>query len=121
MRDFNHAFLARLTQLDYARAIAFVAQDSEGGTMLGAVRLHADANHVSGEYAILVRSDIKGLGLGYALMRMMIDWARAEGLQRIEGTVLRENRPMLAVCRRLGFVAKADTEDTGVLKVELTL
>jgi acetyltransferase len=121
VRDFNHAFLARLTQLDYARAIAFVAQDAQAGTMLGAVRLHADANRVGGEYAILVRSDIKGLGLGYALMRMMIDWARAEGLQRIEGTVLRENRPMLAVCRRLGFVAKADLEDAGVIKVELSL
>lgn len=121
VRDFNHAFLARLTQLDYARAIAFVAQDPQAGTMLGAVRLHADADHLSGEYAILVRSDIKGLGLGYALMRMMIDWARAEGLQRIEGTVLRENRPMLAVCRRLGFIAKADPEDAGVVKVELSL
>lgn len=121
VRDFNHAFLARLTQLDYARAIAFVAQEAPSGPMLGAVRLHADANHVSGEYAILVRSDIKGRGLGYALMRMMIDWARAEGLERIEGTVLRENRPMLAVCRRLGFIARADAEEAGVMKVELSL
>lgn len=121
VRDFNHAFLARLTQLDYARAIAFVAVDGEDGTMLGAVRLHADANHDSGEYAILVRTDTKGTGLGYALMRLMIDWARAEGLARIEGTVLRENRPMLAVCRRLGFAAKADRDDPGVMKVELAL
>lgn len=121
VRDFNHAFLARLTQLDYARAIAFVAQEAQTGTMLGAVRLHADANHVAGEYAILVRSDTKGLGLGHALMRMMIDWARTEGLERIEGSVLRENRPMLAVCRRLGFTTKADPDDAGVMKVELVL
>lgn len=121
VRDFNHAFLARLTQLDYSRAIAFVAQDAQAAAMLGAVRLHADANHVSGEYAILVRSDVKGLGLGHALMRMMIDWARAEGLERIEGTVLRENRAMLAVCRGLGFSAKTDPEDAGVMKVALSL
>ncbi len=121
VRDFSHAFLARLTQLDYARAIAFVAQDVETRLMLGAVRLHADANGTSGEYAILVRSDIKGLGLGYALMRMMIDWAKAEGLQRIEGTVLRENRPMLAICRRIGFDAAADPDDAGVMKVRLDL
>ncbi|UMY17480.1 bifunctional acetate--CoA ligase family protein/GNAT family N-acetyltransferase [Methylobacterium organophilum] len=125
VRDFSHAFLARLTQLDYARAIAFVAlaEDvaDDAARMLGAVRLHADANHESGEYAILVRSDLKGTGLGYALMRLMIDWARAEGIARIEGTILAENRAMLAVCRRLGFEAKPDREDPGLIKVSLTL
>src|SRR5262249_120023 len=44
VREFSHAFVARLTQLDYARAITLVALDSEKGDMLGAVRLHADAN-----------------------------------------------------------------------------
>ncbi|WP_019906143.1 bifunctional acetate--CoA ligase family protein/GNAT family N-acetyltransferase [Methylobacterium sp. 77] len=121
VRDFNHAFLARLTQLDYARAIAFVAIEAETASMLGAVRLHADANHESGEYAILIRSDRKGTGLGFALMQLMIDWARAEGLQRIEGTVLRENRAMLAVCRRLGFAAQPDKDDGTVMKVSLAL
>ncbi|WP_430911248.1 bifunctional acetate--CoA ligase family protein/GNAT family N-acetyltransferase [Methylobacterium sp. sgz302541] len=119
VKEFSHAFLARLTQLDYARAIAFVATDIGSGAMLGAVRLHADANHESGEYAILVASTLKGAGLGYALMRLMIDWARAEGIRRIEGTVLAENRPMLAVCRRLGFSAKPDPEDAALVKVSL--
>ncbi|HEV7439361.1 MAG TPA: bifunctional acetate--CoA ligase family protein/GNAT family N-acetyltransferase, partial [Methylobacterium sp.] len=121
VREFSHAFLARLTQLDYARAIAFVAIDVETGAMLGAVRLHADANHQSGEYAILIRSDRKGTGLGFALMRLMIDWARAEGIRRVEGSVLAENRPMLAVCRRLGFAVHPDREDIGVMKVALPL
>ncbi len=106
VRDFSHAFLARLTQLDYSRAIAFVATEEgadEAKRMLGAVRLHANANHDRGEFAILVRSDIKGTGLGIALMRMMIDWARAEGIACVEGDVLAENKPMRAVCRHLGF------------------
>ena len=121
VRDFNHAFLAKLTQLDYARAIAFVAIDAATGMMLGAVRLHADANHESGEYAILIHGDRKGTGLGHALMSLMIDWARVEGLSRVEGTVLRENRPMLAVCRQLGFTVRPDTEDGAVVKVALAL
>lgn len=121
MKHFSHAFLARLTQLDYARAIAFVAIDANTEQMLGAVRLHADANHESGEFGILVRSDIKGVGLGYALMRLMLDWAKAEGIERVEGTVLTENRAMLAVCRRLGFEAKADPDDPSVMKVTLRL
>jgi len=120
VRDFNHAFLAKLTQLDYARAIAFVALDA-AGRMLGAVRLHADANHDTGEYAILIHGDRRGTGLGLALMSLMIDWAKAEGISRVEGTVLRENRPMLAVCRQLGFTVKPDKEDAGVMKVVLNL
>ena len=122
VRDFSHAFLARLTQLDYSRAIAFVAIDEaaeEGRRMLGAVRLHANANHDTGEFAILVRSDIKGTGLGVALMRMMIDWARAEGIGCVEGSVLAENRPMRAVCRHLGFEERPMPDDPSLVKATL--
>ncbi|MEH3116946.1 MAG: GNAT family N-acetyltransferase [Methylorubrum populi] len=122
VRDFSHAFLARLTQLDYSRAIAFVAIEEaadEDRRMLGAVRLHANANHDAGEFAILVRSDIKGTGLGIALMRMMIDWARAEGIACVEGSVLAENRPMRKVCRHLGFEERPMPDDPGLVKVTL--
>jgi acetyltransferase len=85
------------------------------------VRLHADANHDTGEYAILIHGDRRGTGLGLALMSLMIDWAKAEGISRVEGTVLRENRPMLAVCRQLGFTVKPDKEDGAVMKVSLNL
>jgi acetyltransferase len=64
VREFSHTFIARLTQLDYARAIALVAISELNGEMLGVVWLHADPNYEKGEYAILVRSDIKGRGLG---------------------------------------------------------
>ncbi|MBZ6076170.1 bifunctional acetate--CoA ligase family protein/GNAT family N-acetyltransferase [Microvirga puerhi] len=119
VRDFSHTFLARLTQIDYARAIAFVAFDKGTGEMMGAVRLHADANHETGEYAILLRSDLKGLGLGWGLMRMMIEWAKVEGLRVIEGQVLRENTTMLDMCRQLGFAVRPDPNDPELRVVTL--
>jgi acetyltransferase len=119
IRDFSHAFLARLIQIDYARAIAFVALDAESGAMMGVVRLHADANGETGEYAILMRSDLKGLGLGWELMRLMIEWARAEGLKVVEGQVLRENTVMLDMCRRLGFAIRGDPDDRDIQIVTL--
>ena len=64
VKEFGHTFIARFTQIDYARAMAFVAVEASSGKMLGVVRLHADANYERGEYAILVRSDLKGRGLG---------------------------------------------------------
>lgn len=121
VRDFSHTFLARLTQLDYARAIAFVAFDQESGDMMGAVRVHADANHETGEYGILLRSDLKGLGLGWELMRLMIEWAKVEGLHEIEGQVLRENATMLDMCRSLGFSVRVDPDDPELRLVTLPI
>ncbi|MBF9234982.1 bifunctional acetate--CoA ligase family protein/GNAT family N-acetyltransferase [Microvirga alba] len=121
VRDFSHPFLARLTQLDYARAIAFVAFDSDTGEMMGAVRIHADANHETGEYGILLRSDLKGIGLGWELMRLMIEWAKVEGLHEVEGQVLRENATMLDMCRNLGFAIHADPHDAELRLVTLPI
>jgi acetyltransferase len=89
--------------------------------MLGVVRLHADANYERGEYAILVRSDVKGRGLGFLLMQMIIEYARAEGLQIIEGQVLSENARMLAMCKELGFEIATDPCDPDMCAVRLAL
>ena len=121
VKEFAHTFIARFTQIDYARAMAFIAIEEASGKMLGVVRLHADANHESGEYAILVRSDLKGRGLGYLLMQMMIEYARADGLKTIEGQVLSENTAMLAMCRELGFVIATDPQDHDTCVVKLAI
>jgi acetyltransferase len=120
IKEFSHAFVARLTQIDYARAMAFVAIEESSGKLLGVVRLHANANYDAGEYAVQVRSDLKGHGLGWLLMQMIIEYARAEGIGTIEGQVLRENTSMLAMCRQLGFQITADPDDVGICIVKLT-
>lgn len=119
VRHFSHEFIARLTQLDYARSIALAAIDPDTGEMLGAVRLLADANYDTGEYGIMVRSDLKGAGLGWRLMRIMIEYARWQGLRVVEGQVLRENTTMLAMCRQLGFSITTDPDDATVAIVRL--
>ena len=120
VKDFSHSFVARLTQLDYARAMAFVALDDETGAVVGAVRLHSDSLYESAEYAILVRSELKGRGVGWSLMKLLIDYAHAEGLKRLVGEVLRENTTMLNVCRELGF-SVTSAEDPAVANVTLDL
>lgn len=119
VREFSHEFIARLTQLDYARSMALAAIDPDSGQMLGAVRLVADADFARGEYGIMVRSDLKGAGLGWRLMQVMIEVAGWLGLSMIEGQVLRENTTMLSMCRALGFRVAADPDDMGVMLVTL--
>ena len=121
MKEFSHAFIARLTQLDYSRAMAFVAFDSASGGMVGVVRLHSDSVYESAEYAILLRSDLKGRGLGWALMQLLIDYAKSEGLKRIYGDVLQDNTVMLAMCRELGFEVKTSAEEPSLCHVALPL
>lgn len=121
VKEFSHQFVARLTQLDYARAMAFVALDTETKEIVGVARLHSDSRYESAEYAILVQSNLKGNGLGWALMQLLIDYATAEGLKSLSGQVLAENTTMLTMCRELGFSVKADPNDTGIALVSLDL
>jgi len=121
IKEFSHVFIARMTQLDYARAMAFVALDQRTGDLLGVGRLHANADYNRAEYAVLVRSDVKGQGLGWLLMQTILEYARSEGLGRIEGQVLNENTTMLTMCRELGFSVSADPQDPGSCLVRLEL
>ena len=121
IREFSHQFIARLIELDYARAMAFIAIDETSREPLGVVRLHTDATHESGEYAILLRSDLKGRGLGWSLMQLIIEYAKSEGLKRIFGQILQENTVMLKMCRELGFEIKTDPDDFGLRDVTLIL
>jgi acetyltransferase len=121
MKEFSHEFIARLTQLDYARAMAFVAFDEATGEMVGVVRIHSDSVYESGEYAILLRSDLKGRGLGWVLMQLIIEYAKSEGLKAISGDVLAENTVMLAMCRSLGFEVKPDPGEHDICDVRLKL
>ena len=117
VREFSHEFLARMTQIDYAREMAFVALRPDGKgdqELLGGARFFADPDYEKGEYAVLVRSDLKGLGLGWLLMQHLIRYGKSEGLKSLHGTVLSENVTMLKMCRELGFNISRDPDDNTV-------
>jgi acetyltransferase len=120
-KEFSHKFIARFTQIDYARAMAFVALNKDQNELLGVARLSADPDYVNGEYAIIVRSDLKGSGLGWALMQHLIRYAEKEGLRALVGDVLANNERMLGMCRTLGFEIAPDPEDASIRKVTLKL
>jgi RimJ/RimL family protein N-acetyltransferase len=121
IKEFSPQFIARLTRLDFTRAMAFAAIDETNGEMLGMVWLYFDAISRTGEYAVLLRSDLKGRGLGWTLMQLIIEYARSEGLSLLSGQVLQENTVMLKMCRELGFKVTTDAEDGGVCDVTLLL
>jgi RimJ/RimL family protein N-acetyltransferase len=121
VKEFSHQFIARLAQLDDSRAVTFVAIDEISREMLGIVWLYCDSTREAGEYAVLLRSNLNGRGLGWALMQLIIEYAKSLGLRRMDGQILQENFVMLKMCRELGFKVKANAEDRGVCDVTLML
>ncbi|MEN3792358.1 bifunctional acetate--CoA ligase family protein/GNAT family N-acetyltransferase [Fulvimarina sp. MAC3] len=107
MKVFPHQTAARFTQIDYDREMAFIATDPGAaygnGTIYGVVRIISDPENEKAEYAVLVRSDMKGQGLGYGLMRAILAYASKRGLREVYGEVLRENTGMMRMARHLGF------------------
>ncbi len=101
--ELSAAEIKKLGNLDYRHEIAFVALDEGTGRMLGLVRLRDELDEQTAEFAILVRSRVKAHGLGWLLMRRIIDHAKEKGLRRIYGDVLVENKTMLQMCAELGF------------------
>jgi len=120
MREVSPDLIDKLIHYDPAHAMAFVAIEEATGRLLGVVRIHDDEDNVNGEFAILLRSSLKGHGLGWLMMKHMIAYAKARGLKTVQGQVLAENRTMLQMCGELGFHV-ADDAERGVKHVTLPL
>jgi acetyltransferase len=119
VRGMTHAVAARLSQIDYDREMALLAL--HGGMMLGVAHFFADPDRERAEYAIAVRTDWKGRGVGYLLMNRLIDIARQWGVGELVGEVLPENAPMLEMCSALGFAIGPNSEEPGVVRVRKPL
>ena len=123
-KSMSHSFAARFTQIDYDREMDLVIAGPGipgKSVIFGSVRIAADPDGEKAEYAIMVRSDMAGLGLGPLLMHRIIDYSRARGIKEIFGEVLRENKPMLKVCDLFKFKRTANPDEPTVIEVRLTL
>ncbi len=120
IRELSDEFITRLTHVDYNRAMAFIAIDETDGKMLGVVRLHRQEDDpAAGEYAVIVRSDLKGRGLGRLLMARMIEWSKAARIRTVSALVLADNAEMLQLCEQLGFCIGDYMPDRGIKRVSL--
>ncbi|MEM6161974.1 bifunctional acetate--CoA ligase family protein/GNAT family N-acetyltransferase [Erwinia sp. P6884] len=122
INEFSHDDLANMTQIDYDREMAFVAVRQQAGKeeIIGVTRAISDADNIDAEFSVLVRSDLKGLGLGRRLLEKMIIYTRQHGLDRLNGITMPGNRGMIALARKLGFAVDIQLED-GIVSLSLPL
>jgi RimJ/RimL family protein N-acetyltransferase len=121
LRQLSPEMVDKLVHYDPAKAMAFIAIELASDRMLGVVRLHDDDGGASGEFAIIVRTRLKGHGLGWRMMQHMIANAKEKRLKSVRGQVLAENITMLAMCEQLGFLIADDPAERGVKLVTLPL
>ena len=122
VRELPETDLAHLTQIDYDREMAFVAVAGDpAGTeeILGVARACADPDNDAAEFAVLVRSDLKGHGLGTLLMRKLIRYCRERGTRELWGSVMSDNTAMLHLCRSLGFGVRGTAQNIETVALDL--
>jgi acetyltransferase len=123
-RELQPSQLARLTQIDYDREIAFIAtRKGEDGAWetLGVARAVADPDNVMAEFAIIVRSDLKAHGLGRLLMTRLLDYCRQRGTQSITGQALSHNLRVLNLVKSFGFAISPAPDEPGTMLLQLDL
>ena len=122
INEFTHEDLATMTQIDYDREMAFVAIIQEEGvdTIIGVTRAISDSDNIDAEFSVLVRSDLKRLGLGRKLLEKMISYTRDHGLKQLNGITMPNNTGMIALAKQLGFHCKNNVED-GIVSLRLVL
>jgi len=123
IRELNPSQLARFTQIDYDREMAFIATRTGPDGLpetLAVGRVVADPDNVSAEFAVTVRSDLKGQGLGKILMQKLIDYCRLRGTREIVGEALPQNNRIIGLVKKLGFEVFPAGEE-GVRKFRLVL
>jgi acetyltransferase len=121
MRELSPEQIARLTQVDYDREIAFIAVREASGETVGVARLARETIDGPAEFAVVVQPDAKGQGLGTHLIERLIAWARQRGMPEIFGQILADNAPMLGLVRRLGFTLRRVPGDETTVEARLPL
>ncbi len=99
--------------LDYDARMAIAAVVAPAGVeeMIGLARYELDPSTGYGDAAFLVRDDWQGKGVGWALVRHLIDVARDRGVRGITATVMPDNRAMLHLFHKLGRTVETRFEE----------
>lgn len=131
-QESSQALAARLTQIDYDREMAFgifVPQANENknrsigpvGEVIGVVHLAMSPDHDTGELAVIVRSDMKGKGLGYFLLQHISSYAEAQGVSELHGQVHQQDTAMIKMSGELGFAINQSRGDDPFVRVSRSL
>ena len=123
LRELSPALLKLLTDVDQRLHRAWVVEAEEPGlpVIADARYVRDPAQPTTAEFALAVADDWQGRGLGRRLVAHLIGEARRQGVQRLYGEVLAENRRMLALMRESGARLRAHPDGAQLVRAVLEL
>jgi GNAT superfamily N-acetyltransferase len=123
MAELPISMAQRLCRIDPELEAAFVLMDEtvQPAELRGVGRMYVDIAANSAEFSVLVEREWTRTGLGVLLMQRLVNESRRRGLDELWGYVLMENRPMLELCKELGFVSKMVPGEPGTAQISLLL
>ncbi|HKT29112.1 GNAT family N-acetyltransferase [Dyella sp.] len=123
MAELPVSMAQRLCRIDPELEAAFVLIDEtvKPAELRGVGRIFVDVASNTAEFSVLVEREWTRIGLGALLMQRLVDESRRRGLDEIWGYVLMENRPMLQLCKELGFVATMVPGEGSTAQIRLKL
>jgi len=115
----THERLTRICFIDYDREMVLVVESNDG-ELIAVGRLTRERISGEAEFALLVSDTWHEHGLGTELLSRLVLLARNEGITRVSGDILAENRAMQDICRQLGFDLRYSVED-GVVRASIAV
>ncbi len=124
IKELTPQYAAQLARIDPEREFALVlveAKPPAEALIAAVVRVAIDSEGDQAEFAIIVGGDLKRQRIGRYLLTKAIEWSRKKGINTLYGLVLKDNEPMLALSRSLGFTRHRSEDDSGVAEVRKRL
>jgi acetyltransferase len=103
LQELTPEMLVRFTQIDYDREMAFIAVNKDDDKELGVGRYMMNPDGNSTDFALVVSDQYQGMGIGFRIMRALMQSAKHKGITKFEGEILTVNEPMLSLVKKLGF------------------
>ena len=121
LSELSPAQLDRLTGAQNPRDLSLVALSAHAGEpRIVAMAQYATDDQGAAEFAVVVADAWQRQGLGARLLELLLGRAAEAGVQVVNGHVLAENGPMLALAARLGFLSAQD-RDPDLVRLERPL
>jgi len=123
LNELTPEMLVRFTQIDYDREMAFIALHETDGTQaqIGVARYNMEPDGETAEFALVVGDDWQARGLGTALLRILVEYARLHGVRELFGDVLERNAGMRGLGARLGFEEQLLESEEDVIRISRCL
>ncbi len=115
LQEITPEMIVRFTQIDYDREMAFVAVTGTEELGVGRYIMNPDGHSV--DFALVVSDQYHGMGIGFKIMRALMQSAKHKGISKFEGEILTINKPMLSLVKKLGFTIKPIEDDLEVMRV----